>query len=65
MATKKHGNPTAIRERIAALQTQLAEAEAAEKRRQRDELLALVDRARCLPEVLAFVRGKLAERRGA
>lgn len=65
MATTKHRKPDAIRQRIAALQAELAEAEAAAKRRQRDELLALVDRAHCMSEVLAFVRGKVAERRGA
>lgn len=65
MATKKHRKPEAIRQQIVKLQGELAEAESLEKQRQRAELLMLVDRAKCLPEVVEFVRQKLAAKRAA
>lgn len=65
MATKHSKTPAAIKAQIAALQAALARAEAAEKARARDELIALVERAKCMPEVLAFAREKVSERKAA
>lgn len=62
MTTKRRRAPDAIRQRIVALQAELVQAEAAEQARKRETLIALVERAHRMPEVLEFARHQLVER---